>query len=348
MLQERKKNMTNNRPPSNRNGSRKPNYSSVPVKTKSKQNASRKPVGTKYNIPKRNKLPTPVIVTNILMICVILAVCGVVFAIAYNNIQYDKADASRNSRGGATSTSSTSSTSKVSSTSSQSASTSAVSSVTQTSAVTSNTVSDSDNTPVTVPTGEFSVEFFKDDLFIGDSIFTGLYGYNHIDRKSVAASVGYTAYGAQVNPFDDTFYDGSAVDYAKSLQPKHIIIMLGTNGLSPQTDMDDFKNGYRGLLNTLKSGCPDSVICVLSVPPITKDSTGASYSGITNTIIDNANKEIKSLCSATGVMYYDLNAVLKDSDGYFKEEYAEVDGMHFKSSTYPVLLSGVQKKLEQG
>lgn len=300
-------------------------------------------------MPKKNKLPTPVIVTNILMICVILAICGVVFAIAYNNIQYDKADASRNSRRGAAAVSSVGSTVR-SSAGLPSSGGSASSGVWQSSAAVSN-VSDVssavNNDPVTVPTGDFNVDFFKNDLFIGDSIFTGLTGYSYLEHKNVAASVGYTAYSAQVNPFDESFYQGSAVDYAKSMQPKHIIIMLGTNGLSPQTDMDDFKNGYRGLLNTLKKECPDSVICAISVPPITKDSTGASYSLITNTIIDNANKEIKALCSETGVIYYDLNSVLKDSDGYFKEEYAEIDGMHFKSATYPVLLSGVQKELEK-
>lgn len=340
--------MTNNRPPSNRNGARKSNYNSVPVRTK--QNAPRRSGGAKYSMPKKNKLPTPVIVTNILMICVILAICGVVFAIAYNNIQYDKADASRNSRRGAAAVSSGSSAgSGGSSAGSQSSVGAAVSSAAQSSAAVSNVngvSSAGNNVSATIPTGDFNVDFFKDDLFIGDSIFTGLTGYSYLEHKNVAASVGYTAYSAQVNPFDESFYQGSAVDYAKSMQPKHIIIMLGTNGLSPQTDMDDFKNGYRGLLNKLKKECPDSVICAVSVPPITKDSTGASYSLITNSIIDSANKEIKALCSETGVMYYDLNSVLKDGDGYFKEEYAEIDGMHFKSATYPVLLSGVQKELE--
>lgn len=330
--------------PSNKNGSRKPNYKGVPVRTKTKQPARSKPGSTKYNMPKKQKLPTPVIVTNILMICVILAVCGVVFAITFNNIKYDKADEARNSGRNNSSVSSQNS----SGTSSKSASSAAAGSSAPQSAGVSSAVGQSSDSavPVVLPTGEYSADFFKDDLFIGDSIFTGLYGYSYIERKQVAAAVGYTPYGAQTLDFDDTFYSGSAVDYAESLQPKHIIIMLGTNGLSPQTDMDDFIYGYRGLLNKLKNSCPDSVICVISVPPITKDSSGASYSLITNTIIDNANKNIKSLCSETGVLYYDLNSVLKDSDGYFSEEYAEIDGMHFLGSTYPVLLSGVQNYLE--
>ncbi len=337
--------MTNNRPPSNRNGARKPNYSSVPVKTK--QSAPRRTGPAKpkkYNMPKKQKLPTPVIVTNILMICVILAVCGVIFAITFNNIKYDKADEARNSgRGGSVSSQSSSAASSNNASSANSAAASSA----QQSAEASSAVSRSESAvPAVLPTGEYSLDFFKDDLFIGDSIFTGLYGYGYIERKQVAAAVGYTPYGAQTLDFDDTFFSGSAVDYAGSLQPKHIVIMLGTNGLSPKTDMDDFIYGYRGLLNKLKSACPGSVICVVSVPPITKDSTGASYSLITNTIIDNANENIALLCSETNVLYYDLNTVLKDSDGYFSEKYAEIDGMHFLGSTYPVMLSGVQNYLE--
>ena len=338
--------MSEIKPPSNKG--RKPSYSSVPVR-KSKQPVARatgkqtvKTSASKYGVPKKKKLPTPVIVTNILMIGVILAICGVVFAIAYNNIQYDKADAVRSSKPivGVTSSGTASAPSGTSSVNTP------VSSV-QTSAGTgensSAPISSAEETSfVPVASGEFDPEFFKDDLFIGDSIFTGLYLYSYIDQKNVAAAVGYTAYGAQVNPFDETFYSGSATAYAKDKQPKRIIIMLGSNSLSPQTDFDDFITGYRGLLNTLKRDCPNSTICVISVPPITSNSSMASYSGVTNTIIDTANTKIKALCGELGAMFYDLNSVLKDANGYFNEEYAAGDGMHFLGTTYPVLLSGVQ------
>lgn len=300
-----------------------------------------KPTGkSKYDAPKRPKLPTPVIITNVLMICVILSIVGVIFAIALNNAKYDKDDASKNNRN----QSSVSSVASVSSTSEQSATAS------NTSAPTSNTSAGNSTTStdfVPTPDGSFDKEFFKDDLFIGDSIFTGLYLYSHLERENVAAAIGYTAYGAQVSAFDETFYSGSAVDYAKSLKPKRIFIMLGSNSLSPKTNFDDFENGYRGLINALKSGCPDSTICVISVPPITADSSMASYSGVTNTIINTANSKIAALAETLGVMYYDFNAVIKDADGNFKEEYAEADGMHFLGATYPVLLSGLQKAVGQ-
>lgn len=298
-----------------------------------------KPTGkSKFDAPKRPKLPPAVIITNVLMICVILSIVGVIFAIAMNNAKYDKDDASRNNRNRS------SVSSNVSSAPAQSTPAS------NASEPTSNTSADSATTStdfVPTPDGSYDKEFFKDDLFIGDSIFTGLYYYSYLERNNVAAAIGYTAYGAQVSAFDETFYSGSAVDYAKSLKPKRIFIMLGSNSLSPKTNFDDFENGYRGLINALKSGCPDSTICVISVPPITADSSMASYSGVTNTIINTANTRIAALAETLGVMYYDFNAVIKDADGNFKEEYAEADGMHFLGATYPVLLSGLQKAVGQ-
>lgn len=300
-----------------------------------------KPTGkSKYEAPKRPKVPPAVIITNVLMICVILSIVGVIFAIGINNAKYDKDDASRTNRN-------QSAVSSVNSTVSSAPEQSAPAS--NTSAPTSNTSADQttsvDYTPA--PDGSFDKEFFKDDLFIGDSIFTGLYGYSYLERANVAAAVGYTAYGAQVSAFDETYYTGSAVDYAKSRKPKRIFIMLGSNSLSPKTNFDDFENGYRGLINALKSGCPDSTICVISVPPITADSSMASYSGVTNSIINTANTKIASLADELGVMYYDFSAVLKDADGNFRDEYAEADGMHFLAATYPVLLSGLQKAVGQ-
>lgn len=195
-------------------------------------------------------------------------------------------------------------------------------------------------------TSDYDEDFFGNDLFIGDSIFTGLYLYSYIDRENVAAVGGYTPYRALNSAFDEDFYIGSAADYAKERQPEHIIIMLGSNGLTPQTDLEDYGNDYRELLNSLKTNCPNSEICVVSVPPITANSSMASYSGITNALIDELNEVIFALCNDLEIAYCDLNSVLKDDKGYFNEDYVYDDGMHFVGRTYPVLLSRVQKTLE--
>lgn len=85
--------------------------------------------------------------------------------------------------------------------------------------------------PIVVPSG-YKYKYAEEDLFIGDSIFTGLYLYDILSTHNVAAEKGFTPSGAHYNTLSD--YDGTAVDYAGNIKPKHINIMLGSNGLKYQ------------------------------------------------------------------------------------------------------------------
>lgn len=184
----------------------------------------------------------------------------------------------------------------------------------------------------------FSKEFFKDDLFIGDSIFTGLYLYNYLDMENVAAKVGYTPYGALNSAFDDKGI--TALDYAKQRSPKRVFILLGSNALN-SSEMSALKNSYSNLLTTFKSEFPSATICCISITPVARET---SYPNVKNADVAAMNDYIQKQCKALGLDYYDFYSVISDEDGYFLTEYAENDGMHFKGSTYKVLLSALQKK----
>ncbi len=188
--------------------------------------------------------------------------------------------------------------------------------------------------------GEFSKEFFADDLFIGDSITTGLSGYGILSPKNVAAAVGYTpykAYSTEIQLGDGS--TGTALDYAASMQPKRIYVMLGSNGI---TSADAMEDSYRTLLEKLADKCPDSKVCCLSVTPVTSDSTSAASAGISNSMITDFNKFIKSIAEEKGLTYIDLYTLFSDEDGYFLHEYAENDGLHFKGKTYKAMLSYIE------
>lgn len=187
---------------------------------------------------------------------------------------------------------------------------------------------------------DFHKEVFSNDLFIGDSITTGLSAYNILSPKNVAAAVGYTPYKAYNTEIP--MGDGStqtALDYAVSMQPKRIFVMLGSNGITSAAAMED---SYRTLLDKLADKCPDSEIYLLSVTPVTSDSSSAASAGITNDMITDFNKYIKSLAKEKGLTYIDLYTLLSDDNGYFLHEYAENDGLHFKGSTYKVMLSYIE------
>lgn len=191
---------------------------------------------------------------------------------------------------------------------------------------------------------DYDPTVFENDLFIGDSIFTGLYLYEYLDVKNVAAKVGYTPYNALHKDFSQT-YSGSAADYAKEMQPKRIFIMLGSNAMGAGTNYDAVVANYVDLVKKLKEDCKDSVICVISVPPVTADSSAASNAGITNSNINSVNSKLKAMAKQNKVEYFDLNAMLSDDNGCFMERYAEMDGLHFKGATYKVLLSALQREV---
>lgn len=202
----------------------------------------------------------------------------------------------------------------------------------------------SDNTaPADSMSGDFSKEFFAEDLFIGDSISTGLYLYYKLEPENVAASVGNTPYKAYTTPIE--MYDGTEMtplEYAEKRQPKRIFVMLGSNGMASSWDIESMKGSYRTLLEKLAAACPESEICCISVPPVTSDT---SYDTIHNSDVADFNAHIQSLCSEMGLRYFDIFTLLCDSSGNFSHSYAAVDGMHFQSATYDVMLKFIQNEL---
>ncbi len=301
------------------------------------------------------KLPRSVIVLNIIMIVIVLVICGLVVSLVYSDAlmgeqtttvsqDTDPVGSDNGSVSGSGTSSTTSVTTTQTTTSVSMTKRSTDESSTSASPTESESVSQPDDPVEQQSPTDYSREFFADDLFIGDSITTGLYLYNKLDWKNVAASRGYTPYKAYNDAID--MYDGTAMtalDYAKKLQPKRIFIMLGSNGLASASAMH---SSYKELIDKLGSACPDSYIYCISVTPIAKGSTGAAYSGITNDDVIEFNSFIKGVCSEQGIRYLDFYSEVIDADGWFLDKYAEADGLHFKGVTYDRMLNFIQSSLD--
>ncbi|MCH5207348.1 MAG: hypothetical protein J1F04_00570 [Oscillospiraceae bacterium] len=304
---------------------------------------------------RRVKVPAATVVLYIIMVIIILGICTAVFFISFNalNSTDSGVPAVNNSIIGSSrfilpdneinnsSVSDSSSESSSSDTQSESSSgeensSSDSSSSTETS---SSSSENSDSWSVITQPTSFNKEFFKDDLFIGDSIFTGLYGYKFLDKANVAAKVGYTPYGALNTAFDDEL-GVTALEYAKQRSPKRIFILLGSNALDSSA-LNALQNSYSNLLTTLKSEFPNAKICCISITPVARQT---NYPNIKNSDVKLMNEYIREQCKALRLDYYDLYSAVSDEDGYFLEEYAEIDGMHFSGITYRVMLSALQKK----
>ena len=191
-----------------------------------------------------------------------------------------------------------------------------------------------------IETDEYDPDFFANDMFIGDSIYTGLVNYGYFPNSQVFAQIGLNPESA-LTKTDES--GNTAVSKAKEMQPKRIFIMLGSNGIAFMGNTHMAEN-MKELASRLKEACPDSYIYIVSIPPVTKshDSEGQE----TMVMVNGYNKLLKGMCEDEGIVYLDLCSKLEDATGYFSADYAEADGMHFLGTAYKRMLSFFQKSIQ--
>ncbi|MDE7281622.1 MAG: hypothetical protein K2N36_07775 [Ruminiclostridium sp.] len=198
------------------------------------------------------------------------------------------------------------------------------------------TAAETEDSPIS-PT--YDPAFFENDLFIGDSISTGLYLYDYLKKDNVFAEVGLNPESASTREIDGE----TCIQRAQRLNAKHIYIMLGSNGLAfLEADYMAAKMGE--LVDKLKASCPSAQVCIISISPVTKahEAEGAE----TMSKVKAYNTALEKVCGTNGCKYVDLCSLLLDDEGYFADKYAEEDGLHFKGNTYKLLLSTVQKAVQ--
>ncbi|MBO5377910.1 MAG: hypothetical protein J6A41_05940 [Ruminiclostridium sp.] len=202
------------------------------------------------------------------------------------------------------------------------------------------TPSDGEDAPIEViEVDSYDESFFVNDLFIGDSISTGLLNYGYLSSSQVFAQIGLNPESAH-----STEYDGyTAVTKAEELQPKRIYIMLGSNGLAYMGNTYMVQQ-MQSLVEQLREACPESYIYVISIPPVTKAHEAEGQE--TMAMVNGYNMLLKDMADEIGVIYLDLCAELQDSTGYFSATYAEADGLHFLGAAYKKMLSFVQKSIQ--
>jgi lysophospholipase L1-like esterase len=194
---------------------------------------------------------------------------------------------------------------------------------------------------VTAAAADYNKEYFSNWLFIGDSIFTGLYGYNFLDSTNVFAKIGFSPSSVRTSDVNGTtVYQKLAV-----AKPEVICIMLGTNGLA-YLSTDTMIADYGKFIGEIRDLLPDSRIIVLSITPVTKKHSDEKPE--TLEIITAYNEALKTLAEDSEVDYFDIFTELSDENGYSKTEYAENDGLHLKGAAYTKVLSMLEEYVEDG
>ena len=113
------------------------------------------------------------------------------------------------------------------------------------------------------------------------------------------------------------------------------IIALGVNGagfLPAETVVSDVAK----IATLAKETCPDSVIVIQSILPVSDIKTEVSRN-LTNEKIDACNDLLIDLATENNYLYMDLSPIMKNSEGKLHADYDYGDGLHFNENAYIVM-----------
>ncbi len=177
----------------------------------------------------------------------------------------------------------------------------------------------------------------NDCNFVGDSLTVGLSSYGILPEKNVLANIGMNV--SKINTDTVTTPDGdmTVLEALKKNEPKNVYIMLGSNGIAWLTN-EKMISEYSVFIDSIKEELPETAIYIISIPPVTANKETDSKAPILNSDIDAYNSELLKLADDKGVYFVDLNTALKGNDGKLASERSDGDGMHFKKSTYDIML----------
>ena len=190
---------------------------------------------------------------------------------------------------------------------------------------------------------KYDPDFFKKDLFIGDSISTGLSLYNFLPAKNVFAKMGLNPSSVLSKKIETTYGTIGISDMLQRTAPRRVYIMLGSNGIQWLSDAEMITSMGK-LVNVIKEKAPDAEVIIVSTPPVTMGYSFQDQISSDEIMkrIEKYNQSLKGFCLANGYVYSDVWSKLIDSNGYFNADYAEKDGLHFKGPAYQIMLRQVQ------
>lgn len=178
----------------------------------------------------------------------------------------------------------------------------------------------------TVPISIYK-EYFKEDLFIGDSITEELKYYKFLYDNNVFSKIGLNTDTLRKLIPDEDF----------GIEPKNIYLMMGLNDSVFVKTEEKFKERYLAMLDALQTKFPDTKIYLQAIFPVSKALDEKEDARVNNTKINSFNEVIKTIASERGLDYLDFSYLLKENEDYF-----EPDGMHLKSKFHKVWLNEVK------
>lgn len=124
-----------------------------------------------------------------------------------------------------------------------------------------------------------------------------------------------------------------------AFKPNKIFISVGTNNVLNRhegyvvSDLDL-------IIAKIKAASPATKIYIISILPVKSD--------LSNTLIENLNKQIQSLCDSRGVKFISLYNLFKSSSTIIILNYYGDDGIHLSNEGYQVYADAIRSYVLSG
>ena len=188
----------------------------------------------------------------------------------------------------------------------------------------------SDTRLLAVPeNGRLSDDYFRDALFIGDSVTQGFGVYD--DYKDWMRVCAYKGIGPQnvLQNMVGQRPDNTSIEMWDDIMVQqgvaNIYILFGANALLAQSD-EAFLKYYGDLLDRLCEQFPGVPIYVQSLTPTTL-AYGQKRPALSRDHLREVNEAVAQMAVDKGLYYVDLWEVLADEEGYLRADLSG-DGLH--------------------
>ena len=168
---------------------------------------------------------------------------------------------------------------------------------------------------------------YEDTALVGNSHVSGFFTYNALPGAACYYRVGLNVNSVFEQPMtqgDDT--ETPVIELLENKDFSHIIFFFGENELG-WSNREAFIEEYTEVIETARSYCPDAVIYLSAIPPVSAEVSAQNENNTNNTSIQACNEEIKQIAADNDAVYVDAFAALAGGDGSLPDN-AAADGIH--------------------
>ena len=168
---------------------------------------------------------------------------------------------------------------------------------------------------------------YEDTALVGNSHVSSFFTYNALPGAACYYRVGLNVNSVFEQPMtqgDDT--ETPVIELLENKDFSHIIFFFGENELG-WSNREAFIEEYTEVIETARSYCPDAVIYLSAIPPVSAEVSEQNENNTNNASIQACNEEIKQIAADNDAVYVDAFSALAGEDGSLPDN-AAADGIH--------------------